>query len=133
MRTERILRGTWYFKLEGVSETFRLLLRWLHTMEALLLHQDRLPFCGLRACEGQLPANSKGSQPRATQEAGQGLETMKSVCSDLAALTGNVLGWPVGLAHELGIWASCLNLTVCAGCYYVELCCPHFHFSCFMH
>lgn len=25
---------------------------------------------------------------------------------------------------------SCLNLTVCAGCYYVELCCSRFHFSC---
>lgn len=129
MGTERIVRGTWYFEVEGVWDV--LPGSCLHHMNYFCARTACAPvLCELGAAKTFCLSSQRAASCGLHGRPGGRLETMRSVCRDLAALTGNVLGWCVGLAHELGIWVSCLNLTVCAGCYYVELCCSGFHFCC---
>lgn len=87
MGTERIVRGTWYFELEGASERFS------------------------GCCSRQMNYFHAGLPAHLWSVS---LELRSRSACHLSAWTGSVLGCCVGRSQELGIWVSCLNLTVCA-------------------
>lgn len=86
--------------------------RWTISVPGLPVHpwSVSLELRGCSACHlrGQQAWGCTGGGARRPGR----LESVRSVCSDQAALTGSVLGCCVGLSQELGIRASCLNLTV---------------------